>query len=67
MDTVPEAPEPQAAPAPARQCWCVINHPVTDAQRAELGEAIDYARRIGDAAALPLLIARLTGPCPART
>ncbi|WP_327349638.1 hypothetical protein OG772_20360 [Streptomyces sp. NBC_01321] len=49
-----------------RQCWCVINHPVTEQQRAELNEAITYARRIGDAAALPLLLARLTGPCPAR-
>nr|WTB35218.1 hypothetical protein OG781_42315 [Streptomyces sp. NBC_00830] len=67
METIPEAPEPKAAPAPARQCWCVINHPVTAAQRAELGEAIGYARDIGDLEALPLLIARLTGPCPART
>lgn len=67
MDTVPEAPKPQAEPAPARQCWCFIAHPVTDAERAELDEAITYARDIGDAAALPLLIARLTGPCPART
>lgn len=67
MDTIPEAPEPEEAPAPARQCWCVIAHPVTDAERAELRESIAYARRIGDTAALPLLLARLTGPCPART
>ncbi|WP_127356478.1 hypothetical protein [Actinacidiphila soli] len=67
MDTTTPAAEPKAAPAPARQCWCVINHPVTDAQRAELGEAVTYARNIGDLEALPLLLARLTGPCPART
>jgi hypothetical protein len=52
---------------PARECWCVINHPVTDKERAELSEAIAYAREVGDLQALPLLLARLTGPCPARS
>lgn len=65
MDATPAAPED--SPAPARTCWCVINHPVTQGERAELVKAIDYARAIGDVAALPLLLARLTGPCPARS
>ncbi|MCX4858305.1 hypothetical protein OG426_30560 [Streptomyces canus] len=66
MNTTPTTP-PEDGAAPARQCWCVINHPVTDEERAELANAIDYARDIGDLEALPLLLARLTGPCPARS
>lgn len=60
------SPEQQPEPPTTTTCWCVIAHAITPAQRAEVGEAIDYARSIGDVAALPLLIARLTGSCPAR-
>ncbi|MFI5799088.1 hypothetical protein [Streptomyces sp. NPDC051677] len=61
------ATSPEDGAARARQCWCVISHPVTDEERAELAKALDYAREIGDAEALPLLLLRLTGPCPARS
>ncbi|MGW3246602.1 hypothetical protein [Streptomyces sp. NPDC001070] len=53
------------APAPAA-CFCIIAHPVTPEEREEIGKALAYARQIGDLAALPLLIAQLTGSCPAR-
>jgi len=66
VNTTPATPSEDGA-APVRQCWCVINHPVTDEERAELAKAFEYAREVGDAAALPLLLARLTGPCPARS
>ncbi|UGQ10534.1 hypothetical protein LO772_27365 [Yinghuangia sp. ASG 101] len=48
------------------ECRHVIAHWTTEAERQEIVDAIDYARRIGDVAALPLLIARLTAPCSAR-
>ncbi|MFE2578841.1 hypothetical protein [Streptomyces sp. NPDC059378] len=57
---------PEAQTAPARKCHCVINHPVTDEERAELDEAFGCARAVGDSLGLLLLVARLAGPCPAR-
>ncbi|MFF3378103.1 hypothetical protein ACFYXF_34770 [Streptomyces sp. NPDC002680] len=59
-------PESQTqAPAPA--CSCFIAHAVTSDDRERISEAIAYARDIGDLQAQPLLLAQLTGPCPART
>lgn len=66
-------PPPAAAPArdgPAanrtRQCHHVIAHWTTPDERQAILDAIAYARRIGDLAALPLLLDRLTAPCEAR-
>ncbi|MDX2849268.1 hypothetical protein PV342_12515 [Streptomyces sp. PA03-3a] len=54
-------------PAPAAAaCFCVIAHPTTPEERDEVSKALAYARQIGDVEALPLLVARLTGSCPAR-
>ncbi|MGW1291152.1 hypothetical protein ACWD4N_48405 [Streptomyces sp. NPDC002586] len=48
------------------QCPHVIAHWVTGEDHEQITAAIDYARGISDAAALPLLLARLTQPCQAR-
>ncbi|MFF3848018.1 hypothetical protein [Streptomyces sp. NPDC002328] len=58
--------EPHSA-APARTCHHVIAHWTTDEERQQLVAALAYARDVGDAQALPLLIAQLTQPCDART
>ncbi|WP_242884008.1 hypothetical protein [Actinomadura litoris] len=50
-----------------RACWCVINHPQTAAERAEVVASLNFARRIGDHSAIWLCTAMLTGPCPAWT
>ncbi|GAA2154039.1 hypothetical protein GCM10009760_52530 [Kitasatospora kazusensis] len=52
---------------PARRCHCVIAHPTTDAERAEIVDAITEARRINDSRGLLINLARLTGArtCPA--
>jgi hypothetical protein len=44
-------------------CRHVIACAVGGATRKAVAEHVDYARSIGDVAALPVLIARLTGPC----
>ncbi|MET9089417.1 hypothetical protein ABZX77_47460 [Streptomyces sp. NPDC004237] len=55
------------APAePHTTCYHVIAHWVTDDERQKITDAIDYARRVGDLEALPLLLLRLTAPCSAR-
>lgn len=51
---------------PAAVCFCLIAHAVTPDDRERISEAIAYARDIGDLQALPLLLAQLAGPCPAR-
>ncbi|MCZ1001205.1 hypothetical protein O1M63_29130 [Streptomyces mirabilis] len=56
-------PQPQA---PAAACFCVIAHAVTPADRERISKSIDYARKVGDLQALPLLLLQLTGRCPAR-
>jgi hypothetical protein len=66
VNTTPPEPEQQPEPPTTKTCWCVIAHAITPAQRDEVNDAIAYARSIGDMAALPLLLARLTGSCPAR-
>lgn len=66
MTAVPPEPANPPEATPTKPCWCFIAHAVTAAQRAEVSEAIAYARSIGDMAAVPLLLARLTGDCPAR-
>jgi hypothetical protein len=48
------------------QCHHVIAHWVTAKDLEQINGAIDYAREIGDTAALPLLLAQLTLPCQAR-
>ncbi|MEU7400735.1 hypothetical protein [Streptomyces sp. NPDC044948] len=47
-------------------CHHVIAHWTTQEERQQITDAIAYARRIDDLAALPLLLARLTQPCDAR-
>ncbi|QIJ62570.1 hypothetical protein [Streptomyces sp. JB150] len=47
-------------------CHHVIAHWVTDDERKQINDAIDYARQVGDLQALPLLLAQLTEPCDAR-
>lgn len=66
MNATPPEPEQQPEPPTTKTCWCVIAHAITPAERAEVSEAITYARSVGDTTALVLLIARLTGSCPAR-
>lgn len=48
------------------ECHHVIAHWVTEEDRQRIAEALEYARSVGDLAALPLLIAQLTQPCEAR-
>ncbi|MFC0041030.1 hypothetical protein [Actinomadura rayongensis] len=50
---------------PTRRCWCVINHPQTPAERAEVAASLNLAREIGDLNAIRLHLLMLTGPCPA--
>lgn len=50
----------------ASACHHVIAHWVTDEERQQIADAIDYARKVNDLTALPLLLARLTQPCIAR-
>ncbi|MER5698896.1 hypothetical protein ACWDBO_44930 [Streptomyces mirabilis] len=47
-------------------CNHVIAHWVTAEERQQIVAAIAYARRVGDMAAMPLLLLRLTSPCEAR-
>ncbi|WP_033819769.1 hypothetical protein [Kitasatospora sp. MBT63] len=51
----------------ARRCHCLVAHPTTDAERAEIVNAITEARRINDSGGLLINLARLTGAgtCPA--
>jgi hypothetical protein len=44
-------------------CQCLIACAVDGPTRKAAVEQLDYARTIGDVAAFPVLIARLTGPC----
>jgi len=44
-------------------CVCLISCAVDGATRKAVVEHLDYVRRIGDIGVLPLLLARLTGPC----
>ncbi|MDX3694951.1 hypothetical protein PV726_32360 [Streptomyces europaeiscabiei] len=63
----PSAAGPEATDAAAiPQCHHVIAHWVTDTDREQIKAGLAYAREVGDLAALPLLIARLTLPCQAR-
>ncbi|MFE3413462.1 hypothetical protein ACFXMT_35690 [Streptomyces mirabilis] len=39
---------------------------MTAKERQQIVAAIAYARRVGDMAAMPLLLLRLTSPCEAR-
>ena len=48
-----------------RKCWCVINHPQMPEERAEVENAMTYARLIGDTQAIILCALMLGGPCPA--
>lgn len=50
-----------------RACNHVIAHWTTQEERKQISDAIAHARQIGDLEALPLLLARLTQPCDART
>lgn len=45
------------------KCRCIIWHAVTPDERALVADRIDYARKVGDVQALPLLVAHLSG-CP---
>jgi hypothetical protein len=47
-----------------KRCRCFIHHPRDEEERKVIGEALDYARRIGDTGAIPLIIAQLTTACP---
>jgi len=44
-------------------CVCLIACAVDGATRQAVVEHLEYVRRIGDIGILPLLLARLTGPC----
>jgi hypothetical protein len=44
-------------------CLCLIACAVDGTTRKAVCEQLDYARRVGDVGAIPLLIAQLTGPC----
>ncbi|QKV90383.1 hypothetical protein HUT19_41120 [Streptomyces sp. NA02950] len=46
-------------------CRCVIAHPTTPSEAADVVEGIRYARQVGDGTGLLLGLARLLGPCPA--
>lgn len=65
MNDPPTAP----APGPAPECRCVIHHAITPDDKAEVKEQIDYHRSLPGTAgmrAVPLLLVRLNGHCPAR-
>ncbi len=47
-------------------CHCLIRHPFTDQERAEVAQALEYARAIGDPTGIMLALAQLTGACPAK-
>jgi hypothetical protein len=44
-------------------CRHLIHCAVDATTRRRVAEALDYARTVGDLAAVPLLLAQLTGPC----
>lgn len=44
-------------------CRHVVACAVDSGTRRRVSEGLEYARRVGDAPAIPLLLAQLTGPC----
>ena len=56
---------PAQTPDRRRECHCLIHHPQTPQEQRRVEEALEYARRIGDAAGIEITLAQLSGPCPA--
>jgi hypothetical protein len=47
-------------------CHCLVRHALTDVERAQVAQALRYARAIGDPLGIMLALAQLTGTCPAK-
>jgi hypothetical protein len=49
-----------------KRCHCLVRHPQTPQERAQVVEALRRARELGDTRGTMLAVWALSGRCPAR-
>ena len=52
--------------AKVKECRCIIKHVTSEAERKRAVSNLNNARRTGDTTTVMILLAALTGKCPAK-